>query len=840
MNKHFTGFLLLLLSTLHFNASAQVFWTEAFDAVPCASSCALPYTGVNGTWTNFVTGVPGLAPNVFYVSCAENGMAANTCGDVCAGDNSLHVGAATLMGGDMGAAYFSGLGSGGIATTSIRAESPVINCSAHTGITLSFNYIEGGAGVVDNAQVWYFDGTTWSMLSDMAKTQCCNGLGSVVPCTGIEQGYWQAFSIALPASANNNANVRIGFSWVNNDDGVGTDPSFAVDDITLSSASTPTAPVAGFTFAPVSPCVGDVVTFTNTSTGTGLTYSWTFAGGTPATSTAANPTVTFATPGPHSVTLTVTDASSATDTETQTVTVVSCGSAPVANFSFPTPVCAGTPVVFTNTSTGGPFTSALWTFVGGTPGSSSALGSTAPITFATTGPHNVTLIISNASGSDTVTQTVNVVSCTSTPVAGFTLPPGPYCQGQCIPFTNTTSGTPPMTYAWITTGGTPSTSTAANPTICYNTPGTYTIILVANNASGTDSVSQTITINSCTTAPTANFNTMDTICRGQCLNFFDLSTGIPTSWTWSFAGATPASSTVQNPTTVCYNTVGTFPITLVVSNAAGSSTITKNIVVVNCSPPSSGFSMNNSRICLGQCITLNNVTSFGTSYLWDFPGGIPSSSTLQQPGKVCYDSTGAFQITLIAFNAFGSDTTIQNVIVDTIPIIEAFPDEVAVTLGNSVELSVFANSDDVTYEWITTDTASIGDTSLAVVTVTPTAPGSMVYYIEVTGENGCTATDSVLVEVELTDVIAVPNAFSPNGDGHNEMLKVLGPGITSMRFIIYNRYGQLVFESTNQEIGWDGKHNGVNVDPGVFAWYLEYTLSNSSTGILKGNVTLIR
>jgi hypothetical protein len=64
--------------------------------------------------------------------------------------------------------------------TELRAESPTINCSGQTGITLSFNYIEFGDGTEDNAQVWYFDGVTWSMLADMPKTimwrQCWRSL----------------------------------------------------------------------------------------------------------------------------------------------------------------------------------------------------------------------------------------------------------------------------------------------------------------------------------------------------------------------------------------------------------------------------------------------------------------------------------------------------------------------------------------------------------------------------------------------------------------------------------------------------------------------------------------
>src|SRR5207249_2703406 len=106
--------------------------------------------------------------------------------------------------------------------------------------TISFNYMEYGDGTNDDATLWYYNGATWSQIDPLAKTQCCGG-----NCNGNLQGKWTAFSMLLPVSANNNANVRIAFHWVNDDDGSGTDPSFAVDDVKLSvPAGAP--PVASF------------------------------------------------------------------------------------------------------------------------------------------------------------------------------------------------------------------------------------------------------------------------------------------------------------------------------------------------------------------------------------------------------------------------------------------------------------------------------------------------------------------------------------------------------------------------------------------------------------------
>jgi hypothetical protein len=224
---------------LSYNATAGgggIFWTEAFQNA-CSSGCAATgYTGPNGTWTvtsAFPNAGCGIAtsPNMWYVSGAECGNAATVCGTACGiTDPSLHVGSTSL--GDIGAAYDAGgycpfFGSPGTQTDA-RCESPTINCSGQTTISLNFNYIENGQGVNDNATVWYFDGTVWSQIDDPPKSTLCGG-----------QGLWAARTIVLPASADNNPNVKIGFRWVNNDDGSGTDPSFAVDDITLSTTGPP-------------------------------------------------------------------------------------------------------------------------------------------------------------------------------------------------------------------------------------------------------------------------------------------------------------------------------------------------------------------------------------------------------------------------------------------------------------------------------------------------------------------------------------------------------------------------------------------------------------------------
>lgn len=232
----------LLLVVVNQLANAQtVFWSETFEN-GCSSGCAATgYSGPNGAWSVTNTGTNGGNANVWYVSCAENGQASGVCGAGCGSDESMHVGSSFY--GDLGAAYLAG-GMGTNPETNRRVNSPVIDCSGRSNITLSFVYIENGDGVTDNAtlKISYNGGTTWNDLADMGKTTLCGG----------GQGLWQTYSMVLPAAANNNANLRLGFNWTNNNNS-GTDPSFAVDDVQLSVVSPMPVELIGFD----GNCIGD-------------------------------------------------------------------------------------------------------------------------------------------------------------------------------------------------------------------------------------------------------------------------------------------------------------------------------------------------------------------------------------------------------------------------------------------------------------------------------------------------------------------------------------------------------------------------------------------------------
>lgn len=224
--------LVLLLIGLSVNAQTT-FWSEDFDG----------NSGGGSNWgtLNESVGSQGAQANLWYVSDTENGESAGTCGTASGGNNTLHVGSSTA--GDFGAAYDDSYTdpagyfciAWGIcldATTNKRSQSNNINTIGRSSLTLNFDYIENGHVTNDNCIVEYSinGGTTWATLNDPAKTTIC----------GSGQGMWTAYTFSLPATCENIPNLRIAFKWENNADNIGTDPSFAVNDIEITYV-----PVAG-------------------------------------------------------------------------------------------------------------------------------------------------------------------------------------------------------------------------------------------------------------------------------------------------------------------------------------------------------------------------------------------------------------------------------------------------------------------------------------------------------------------------------------------------------------------------------------------------------------------
>jgi PKD repeat protein len=381
------------------------------------------------------------------------------------------------------------------------------------------------------------------------------------------------------------------------------------------------------------------VTFTNTSTNAD-TYSWDFGDGN--TSTEENPVHTYAQDGTYTVELTATnECGSVTTTE-----VIEITSLPVAAFSSDvTTGCAPLTVMFMDESSSNT-TSWAWTFPGGSPSTSTEQNPT--VVYNTAGVYDVTLVATNSEGSSNVTQTGYIV-VEDVPSAGFTSS----VNGNEVTFTNTSTNAD--TYSWDFGDG--NSSTEENPVHIYAQDGVYTVVLTATNACGSVTFTEEITI---LTPPQAGFTAdVTTGCAPLTVMFMDMSSSNATSWNWTFPGGTPSSSTEQNPTVV-YNSAGAYNVTLEVTNAAGSSTLTESQFIVVDDVPSASFT----QAANGLEVTFTNTSTNADTYSWDFGDG--NTSTEENPVHT-YAQDGTYTVVLTATNACGSVTESVEITVVTPP-----------------------------------------------------------------------------------------------------------------------------------------------------------------------------
>ncbi|MGB0839700.1 MAG: gliding motility-associated C-terminal domain-containing protein [Chitinophagales bacterium] len=166
--------------------------------------------------------------------------------------------------------------------------------------------------------------------------------------------------------------------------------------------------------------------------------------------------------------------------------------------------------------------------------------------------------------------------------------------------------------------------------------------------------------------------------------------------------------------------------------------------------------------------------------------------------------------------------------------------DVAIEAGFVVDLATIATSTndtlDFTFQWSPSTALSCDDCSSPTASPTETTT----YVVTAMDELGCAATDTITITVFTSNKIFVANVFTPNDDGTNDELLVRAIGIETMDFNVFNRWGELIFQTTDPNLGWNGTHNGKKVNAGVYVYYVEITFADGQTKLHKGNVTILR
>jgi len=245
-------------------------------------------------------------------------------------------------------------------------------------------------------------------------------------------------------------------------------------------------------------------------------------------------------------------------------------------------------------------------------------------------------------------------------------------------------------------------------------------------------------------------------------------------------------------------------------------------------------------ICFGESIQLNTEVlqagHLGVSYVWN-PVNFFSQQNIANP-ILTPDTTRTY--TLIAYSgACIPDTQQLTVVVNQLPVLgETEP--IRVVEGSPVTLALPVLSGEVTtYNW--TPNYNLPCDNCEKPTIV--ANQSELYRLLVTDEHGCQDQGEVLVEVlgRCGEDLFVPNTFTPNRDGKNDVLRVRGLTSNSLKiFRVFDRWGNLVFETTDIDTGWDGIYKGRPMDAGVFVYYYEAVCTNGLSVTRQGNVTLLR
>lgn len=674
-----------------------------------------------------------------------------------------------------------------------------------------------------------------------------------------------------------------------------TDNIGCKDTLVRPSYITVFKPAASFSAGPLYPCIGTTVSFSNTS-GSIVSSYWWFGDG--ATSTTTSPTHVYTATGAYTIKLAVTDANGCHDTATLPafINVTKPDASFLMSDSFS--VCPPLTVNFTNTTTGA--TTYAWDFGDG---NTSIVPSPSNL-YITPAYYTVSLVATNVYGcKDTAIRHVNVYGY----AGAFTYSPLSGCSPLTVSFNATVTNVASLT--WDFADGITSTTTSDTTSHIYTIPGAYVPKLILSDNTGCQNSSvgtDTIKVNKVE----AKFSTdPNPVCIGGAFSFVDSSTSYwstVSSWSWSYDGQ---SSSLQEPV-YTFTATGTFPVSLVATDGWGCiGSLTKNITVnplptieagkdtvvcigdpatllatggvsyvwgagptlscTACNPALAtptvptvytviGTDVNgcqntdtvqvflrthtiahawhDTAVCRGIPIALFDTG--GTKYKWMPDFGL-SSTTIFNP-----IATPASTVTYTVIAQIGScipDTDYVSLTIFQLPTVDAGPDQRL--LAGSIAQLTSSGTLIASYAWSPSESLSCSDCANPVASMSVTTT----YKVDVLSDHGCTATDSVRIVLYCDNSqIFIPNSFSPNGDGQNDVFYPRGKGVSNIKtFRVYNRWGELMYEQNNLDAndaakGWDGSYKGGAPKPDVYVYLLEADCSTGEPISIKGDVTIIR
>ena len=627
----------------------------------------------------------------------------------------------------------------------------------------------------------------------------CQG-GSVTLSSNYPSGnIWSNGSTSSSITVNNSGNYSVTVTATGGCSGVSS-----VTTVTANTLPTPLI-TAG---SPTTFCQGGTVTLTS-SYNSGNLWS----------DNQNTSSITVSATGTYS--LTVTDVNGCTGSAGPTNIVVNpLPAAPVISLSGPNVICSGNNVTLSSSYNNGN----LW----------SNNQNTSSITVNTNGNYSVSY--TDANGCTAVSQPVTI-TVNPTPTSNFLIP-----QTICIAdnATVTYQGNAPANaiYTWDFGGALPVSGSGQGPyVISFPSTGAYIISLtVTNNNCTSTTTSNTITVNP---TPSVLINGAQTICEGETLQFtYNGNAPTTATYLWQAGTGTILSGSGQGPITMQFDQPGITFIGLTVTDGSCVSDLYEMQIEVY--PLPSPNIINDFNTACDSLTVSYTTPANAISYNWNLGNGVTATS---QSVSTTYYS-GIFDVSLSLTDLNGCSSTY------TSPgLIQVYPTPVAAFITTPELTDTFdiengsitfnnISSGANTYNWDFGDGSSSTAISPAHIY---SLPG--IYTVELIASNilGCSDTATlgpILVSPAATTFI--PNTFTPNQDGVNDIFKVYSARISEMQLMVYNRTGEKVFETFDINQGWDGTFRGRGLNTGVYVYYCKVKYDTGRVEELFGDITLIR
>jgi gliding motility-associated-like protein len=449
----------------------------------------------------------------------------------------------------------------------------------------------------------------------------------------------------------------------------------------------------------------------------------------------------------------------------------------------------------------------------------------ANLVLANEGKYNV-VVTDNNSCTNMATVLVNINQKPAITAIGATV-----CVGQTINLSSNGAGT--GTYNWSGPSTYSYTSTSQNPSITNAAPimdGIYSVI--GTDANGCQNATfASVQVNNLPAIIASSY----TICSGeQTATLTAGGAGVAGTYSWS-----PSTGLSTNTGSVITGTPSTTQVyTVMGTEANGCANYTTTYVLVDSLPL---ITVNSASICLGQQ-TATLTAGGANTYTWSPPVGLSAST-----GNVVISTPPATQnYTVTGTNVNGcvnKETTA--VVVYTIPIPDFnYAHQPVSMLDPKVYFENQSNGIITSYNWSFGDIYANNDTSsVRNPMYTYADTGTYDVTLSIISANGCFASVVKPVIINADYTLYVPNAFTPNGDGTNEVFKASGEGITDFKMYIFDRWGLLIFYTDNINTGWNGHYQGKGTDvvqQDVYVWKIEASDFNNIPKNLQGTVTLLK